>query len=225
MWPLVQWVRGGHKVSWLNAWIAGSEPLDNVLSYIPDLQLLQGLRDEGLIEAALRIVSPGDMPEPITPEHDAAALSSGFRIDLLGMQERIALSLVPDSRGWLISRAGGERLVRDHLGQAGRALDETLLEVTQEIARLGLMAQRTSVEQALAELDGVLHGLDWPAWMTSQRLSLLKKSARILVILDQALRADLQTLSASLSAIRTETLRQLAAPARRAAEVAFTPER
>ena len=221
----MQWVRGGHKVAWLNAWLSSAEPLDTVLDHLPDLDLLRDLRQESLVEACLRLVSPGDVPEAITPEHDAAALASGFRIDLLRTETTRELSLVPTNDGWLLASAPGQMHGRDHPQHVGRHLDETLIEVIEEINRLDLVADRTQVEDALGTLDAILYGLQWPRLMSPHRMGLLKKSARVLVILEHALQSDVHSLSVSLSATRAQSLRQLAAPARRAAEAAFAPVR
>lgn len=221
----MQWVRGGHKVAWLNAWLSGREPLDTVLTHIPELELLSSLRAISLREATLRLATPGDMPQPIDAAHDIAALAAGFRIDLLDYANHIAHSLVTTPGGWLIAPGSGTLLGRDHPQHASRLLDETLISVVNELSRLDLSADRGAVERRLQNLDGLLYGLEWPSLMNEARVSLLKKSARILVILDQAIGSDGMTISASLSNTRNEHLRALAAPARRAAEAAFALER
>ena len=222
----MQWVRGGHKVAWLNAWLSQKEPLDSVLSHIPDLGLLREIRTDGAVEAALMIAVPGDTPPALSQPMDQVTLTCGFRVDLLDDRQRILLALAPGDQGWIAERAGSShRLTRDHLRHLSRTLDEVVIQIANETAALDLVGDRREVDQALDRLDRELSTFDWPASMTRERWSVLKKAARILVVLNVADRASSSVLSSSLHAQRYQALHQLGAPARRAAEAAFSLER
>jgi hypothetical protein len=215
---------------WLTAWLRGHEQTDHVLDVLADdvhlleggsaLDLLSSARARGATYAGLALPVDGDPLGLGGPrDFNTAALEAGQAVVAGG------LGLVPQEQGetvqWRVFEAGPRQL--PDVGEADRALRETLLTAAGDLAALDVARWRPEAADALMNLHH-RPALDAPLGTPPRCVDLAARGLQAWAIVDLALDDDGGALSSYEVGRRRGLLQPLGRVARRAVVAACSPE-
>jgi hypothetical protein len=215
---------------WLTAWLRGHEQTDHVLDALADdthlleggsaLDLLARCRATGASYAGLALPVDGDLLGLGGPrDFNEAALDAGQAVVVGG------LGLVPEQRGetvqWRVLEADRRQL--PDVGEADRALRETLLGTAADLADLDVARWRPEAADALMNLHHRPR-LDAPLGTPARCADLAARGLQAWAVVDLALVDDGGALSSYEVERRRGLLQPLGRAARRAVVAACSPE-
>ena len=215
---------------WLTAWLRGHEQTDHVLDALADdvhlleggsaLDLLSLARARGASYAGLALPVDGDPLGLGGPrDFNGAALEAGQAVVAGGV------GLVPQEQGETVQWRPFDAAPRQlpDVGEADRALRETLLGTASDLADLDVARWRPEAADALMNLHH-RPGIDAPLGTPPRCVDLAARGLQAWAIVDLALDDDGGALSSYEVERRRGLLQPLGRAARRAIVAACSPE-